>query len=191
MWFSKLTASGRIGSNGFRQSTSDQIKLRNGFPSKEFAFSPLDILLRRVSAPTAGRADVYFADEYLETDQKLPDSELLKAIHTYASDFYNMATDDRGKCDFRSLDETALIALGILLEEAGAEVLGENGDMVLTEPEGFDRFVPESRATQIQIHGRVSPAPTPLYVSEESSEDSEDGIRESKRRRHRGYNDHD
>jgi len=128
--------------------------------------------------------DVYFADENLEPDQKLPGSELLRAVHAYASDFYSVATEDRGKCDFRSLDETALVALGILLEEAAVNVLGETGDMVLVEPAGFDSFVPESRATQMQVSGRVPQIQTPPYVSEESSEESdEDGMRERKRRR--------
>lgn len=35
--------------------------------------------------------------------------------------------------DERSLDETALLAFGILLEEAARESLGKNGDLVFTE----------------------------------------------------------
>lgn len=144
------------------------------------------MLLRRVTAPTKGRADVYFADENLEPGQKLPESDLLKAIHAYVSDFYGMATPDKGQCDFRSLDETALIAVGVLLEEAAAQVLGDSGDMVLVEPEGFADFTPESRATQTQIHGCVPQPETPPYLSEESSEESdEDSMRERKRRRRR------
>ena len=139
-----------------------------------------------MAAPTEGRADVYLADENLEPDQRLPESDLLKAVHAYATDFYSMATPDKGQCDFRSLDETALIALGVLLEEAAAQVLGETEDMVLVEPEGFDNFMPESRATQMQIHGRVPQTETPPYLSEESSDESdEDRMRERKRRRRR------
>lgn len=119
--------------------------------------------------------------------QRLPESELLKAIHAYASDFYSMATENKGQCDFRSLDETALIALGILLEETAVQVLGETGDMVLVEPEQFDNAVLETRATQLQIHGQVPQVDTPPYASEESSEDSDDvelmSMREMKRRR--------
>lgn len=140
-----------------------------------------------MGAPTEGRADVYFADENLRPDQKLPDSELLKAVHAYASDQYSVQTGDRGEFDFCSLDETALIALGVLLEEAAAEVLGETGDMALVEPEGFDSFMPESRATQLQINGRVPLTKTPPYVSEESSDESDnDVMRKRKRRRRRG-----
>lgn len=115
----------------------------------------------------------------------MPDSELLKAVHAYTSDFYSIRTEDKGKCDFRSLDETALIALGVLLEEISGQVLGETGDMVLVEPEVYDDFVPESRATQMQISGRVPQTETPPYVSEDSSDESDDDeeIRERKRRR--------
>jgi len=97
-----------------------------------------------------------------------------------------MQTEDRGLCDFRSLDETALIALGVLLEEAAIQALGETGDMVLEEPEGADSVVAESRATQMQISGRVPQIQTPPYVSEESSDDSDvEEMRARKRRRQR------
>lgn len=40
--------------------------------------------------------------------------------------------------DWKSMDETALLAMGILLEEATREVLGETGDLVFTEGEEQD-----------------------------------------------------
>lgn len=64
---------------------------------------------------------------------------MLKAIHAYASDFYASATGDRGKNDWRSLDETALLALGILLEEAASEGVGENGDLAFVGAASDDR----------------------------------------------------
>lgn len=96
----------------------------------------------------------------------LPSSDLLKALHSYASRFYDaLGNDDRRKArsvggrniNERSMDETALLALGILLEEAGREVLGARGDMVFTEedvaptePEGLrhdqDDLIPEDLA---------------------------------------------
>lgn len=62
-------------------------------------------------------------------------------VHEYVSDFYGAVggrRDDgtigkRGEVDFRSLDETALIAMGVLLEEMVREVVGETGDLVFTE----------------------------------------------------------
>ena len=65
----------------------------------------------------------------------MPDSDLLQAIHAYVSDFYENATHNKGLIDFASMDETALLAMGILLEEAAAQCLGDIGDMALFEGE--------------------------------------------------------
>jgi hypothetical protein len=67
--------------------------------------------------------------------KNLPESDLLKALHCYTSDFYSHATIDGGTGDWRSLDETALMALGILMEEAGRDILGTTGDLAFTEGE--------------------------------------------------------
>ncbi len=53
----------------------------------------------------------------------MPGSDLLKAVHAYVSDFYarnyGYGEGVRGEgADWRSLDETALLAVGVLLEEA-------------------------------------------------------------------------
>jgi hypothetical protein len=132
----------------------------------------------------------YAADEKLPPDQHLPDSELLKAIHAYASDFYSMATHNKGRCDFRSLNETALLALGVLLEEAAVEVLGETGDMVLVEPEGLENIMPEERITRHQIKGRVRPIATPELEAESEEEMSGQDVEEAvgRRRKRRRYN---
>ena len=45
--------------------------------------------------------------------------------------------EDGGQHDIKSMDETALLAFGILLEESAAHVLGENGDMVFVEGEAI------------------------------------------------------
>ena len=71
----------------------------------------------------------------MTSEQRLPDSDLLKAIHAYASDFYGRATANGGLLDFESLDETALLALGILLEEMAEHVLGDTGDLAFVEGE--------------------------------------------------------
>ena len=96
---------------------------------------PEAVLFRRKNAPTRyEESDFYFANESLPP-HALPDSDLLKALHCYTSDFYSHATADRGRGDWRSLDETALLALGILMEELCRETLGDTGDMVFTEGE--------------------------------------------------------
>jgi hypothetical protein len=132
----------------------------------------------------------YTADEELPSEQRLPDSDLLKAIHAYASDFYSKATHDQGRCDFRSMNETALLALGVLLEEAAIEVLGNAGDMVLVEPEGLEKIVPEERITRHQVKGRVRPIATPEPEAESEVQTSEQDIEEPgrRKRKRRRYN---
>lgn len=50
---------------------------------------------------------------------------------------------EKGKVSFVGMDETALLAVGILLEEAAEEVLGERGDMVFVE--GVEMEKPQKR----------------------------------------------
>lgn len=97
---------------------------------------PDEVLFRRQGAPERyEESDVYRAPH---TDIPLPNSDLLKFIHRYASEFYSKATLDKGQLDFQSLDETALLALGILLEETAALHLGETGHFAFIEDENED-----------------------------------------------------
>ncbi|KAK2794122.1 hypothetical protein FQN52_009204 [Onygenales sp. PD_12] len=124
---------GRVSSDGFR---GQSIPNRTPAPSTSVPVAPEEVLFRRVNAPIRyAENDFYFADERLLPERSLPESDTLKAIHTYASDFYTSTTLDQGQTDWQSMDETALIALGILLEEAANESLGETGDMVFVEGE--------------------------------------------------------
>ncbi|WEW59750.1 hypothetical protein PRK78_005230 [Emydomyces testavorans] len=125
---------GRVSTQKFRSAPSleDVGNLPKTFPS----VPPDEVLFRRLSAPTRYEEDdIYFANEHLPPDQTLPDSDLLKAIHTYTSDFYSNATVDHGRSVWSSMDETALLAMGILLEETTTEALGKTGDMVFVEGE--------------------------------------------------------
>lgn len=166
----------------------------NGFLSKSqhdagvAALTPEEVLLRRVDAPIGVTKDYYNADELLNPHQKLPDTELSKALHLYASEFYTANTHAYVDQNFRSLDETALIAFAILLEEVSAEAMGENGDMVLVEPEGLEHGLPETALIKHQVRGKVKPPPTPeaAHSAEASSSDelaSEDGRNRKRRRR--------
>lgn len=93
------------------------------------------MLYRRKNAPERyEEADIYFAND-TELRTELPESDLLKALHCYTSDFYSRTTADGGLGDFRSMDETALMAFGILMEEATRDILGQTGDLVFTEGE--------------------------------------------------------
>jgi hypothetical protein len=100
------------------------------------AVRPEEVLFRRQNAPTRYEEhDFYFAHERLPTEYSLPSSDILHAIHAYASDYYKNATPNGGLDDYRTMDETALISMGILLEEMAEESLGETGDLVLVEGE--------------------------------------------------------
>lgn len=70
-------------------------------------------------------------------------------MHGYAAGFYEAVAGKHERmgetgrlggrlADERSMDETALLAFGILLEEAAREALGKNGDLVFTEGVGKD-----------------------------------------------------
>lgn len=53
-------------------------------------------------------------------------------MHAYAAGFYGRTG---GTADFGSLDETALVAVGVLLEEWAEVVLGKKGHEVFVEGE--------------------------------------------------------
>ncbi len=92
---------------------------------------PEEALFRRCGAPERfAEDDIYWADRHLREDQVLPDSDLLKAVHAYASEFYGRRG---GATDFESFDETALIAIGVLLEEWAGDVLGAEGEGAFVE----------------------------------------------------------
>ncbi|KAI0528172.1 hypothetical protein F5B22DRAFT_641145 [Xylaria bambusicola] len=106
--------------------------------------SPEEVLFRRAGAPIRyAEKDIYHAHEDLPEGGRniLPDSDLLKTIHSYASHFYEdlpankqaIRSETGEGISERSMDETALLAFGILLEEAGREALGQKGDLVFTE----------------------------------------------------------
>jgi hypothetical protein len=124
---------GRVGYEGFLGEDAPT-KYRDTVSRSNIAIPPDEVLFRRRGAPVRYEEDdIYTADRHLGPQQRLPDSDLLKTIHAYASDFYANATPDGGKRDFKSLDETALLAMGILLEEAAAEALGKTGDLAFVE----------------------------------------------------------
>ena len=160
------SVAGRIGLNGFL--TPEQSEQSSVAP-----LAPEEVLLKG-STRAKLLLDHYKAEERLEDPNRdLPDSDLLKAAHAYASDFYSRATLDHGKHDFRSLDGSALMAIGCLLEEAARQPLGENGDMALVEPAGLENGLRESRLSLYQVVGKVKPPPTPEPGSEASDADSD------------------
>ena len=73
------------------------------------------------------------------------------------------------------MNGTALLAMGILLEEAMAERLGENGDMVFAEPEINDQGMYETLAVKTEIQGSVPVVDSPPYLSDDASDSSDHG----------------
>jgi hypothetical protein len=129
---------GRVGYEGFL-GEDPPTKNRDTVSRSNIAVPPEEVLFRRRGAPIRYEEDdIYSADRHLQPHQRLPDSDLLKTIHAYASDFYANATSNGGKSDWKSLDETALLAMGILLEEAAVEALGKTGDLALIEAAAHD-----------------------------------------------------
>lgn len=132
----KADDEGRLNAHGFLGNTTAPSKYRDTASSSTNPVYPEEVLFRRQNAPVRYEEnDFYFAHESLPPSHPLPSTSLLESIHVYAADFYEHATLDRGRDDYQSMDETALIAMGVLLEEMVKEALGETGDLVLVEGE--------------------------------------------------------
>ena len=125
-----------MSSTGFIPSEPRYPKSRDTVSSSSLPLPPDEVLFRSRGAPQRYEEDdIYWADRDLGPDRTLPESDLLKAVHTHASYFYGRSTQQGGAVDFESLDETALLCMGILLEETADHVLGETGDMAFVEGE--------------------------------------------------------
>ena len=112
---------GRVGYEGFSSSRPSE-RPGNHVRTSMKPLPPEEVLFRRRGAPIRYEEDdSYAADRYLTHEQRLPDADLLKILHAYVSDFYSTFPTDDGDLDFKSFDETALLALGILLEEAAKD----------------------------------------------------------------------
>ena len=124
---------GRAGYEGFL-SEQQPSKYGDTASTSKTAVPPEEVLFRRKGALVRYEEDdIYTADRNLQLSQKLPDSDLLKALHLYASDFYSRETGINDKTSFRSLDEAALLAMGILLEEAAQEAIDGMSDLSFTD----------------------------------------------------------
>lgn len=134
--------------------TNPSLSLGDPLSARDPRLAPEEVYSKRSKAPSRYEEfDPYFAygTERLSAHHKeLPDSDMLKSIHAYTSRFYEAKAAERDKeriaagkvprsfkggrlVDERSMNETALLAMGILLEEAGRELLGTKGDLVFVE----------------------------------------------------------
>ncbi|KAE8829049.1 hypothetical protein PTNB73_05821 [Pyrenophora teres f. teres] len=114
---------------------------------------PDEVLFRRKNAPVQYREyDSYSAHNRLPPGQELPDGGLTAALHVHISRLY-AKTAGQGRQGIRKpMDETALIALGILMEETARGVLGETGDLAFTEATDKDEKQNLTRHSKQNAH---------------------------------------
>lgn len=145
---------------------------------------PDEVLFKKNNAPTRfEETDYYYAHRNLPPHQSLPSGELLTAIHAYVSKLYSRMQDDGAEKIWRSMDETALIAFGILMEESVKEVIGDSGDLALTEAARSDEEnatwnedIPETRGSSpigssVSGNGETSSNSSASDSDPDSSED--------------------
>ncbi|EPE27805.1 hypothetical protein GLAREA_04596 [Glarea lozoyensis ATCC 20868] len=149
---------GRVSSHGFISKYAAFSSARDTTSSSATAAAPENVLFRRKHAPQRfAEHDIYFANDRQSAARDLPESDLLKALHCYASDYYSRTHND--VVDWRSMDETALIALGVLMEEATR--LEQTEDFVLTEGQLIDRELPSETRVDRHIDAELKPNKRP------------------------------
>jgi hypothetical protein len=106
-------------------SSTDGVEITKPFSPAEYYF-----VRKRVKTGNPDEDDrLYWRPEV--DKHKLPPSDLLWGIHQRASEFYT----ENGKGQFKFMDETALLAMGVLLEETMRGSLGETGHLAFLEPD--------------------------------------------------------
>lgn len=98
----------------------------------------------------------------------LPDGNLLLAIHEYASEYY--ARHSMSELSFRSLDETALLALGILLEESVDTMLGTQGERAFVQQEEPERVDRDFGPMRNEFYGDTSRVEYPMEARKRKRE---------------------
>ena len=132
---------GRLAAERFIPSNPVTSTTRDTPTSSKVPITPQESLLSKAGAPIPDEdVDWYSAHRELPDMGRniIPDTDLLEALHGYISDFYG-AMGKHAEVDWKSLDETALLALGVLVEEQVRDLLGSEGDMVFVEGEHVDR----------------------------------------------------
>ncbi len=170
---------GRASYDGFIPSTPYIHTTRDTASSTTFSVPPEEALFRRSGAPERyEEEDFYWADINLTAGAELPDSDLLKAVHAYAAGFYERRG---GSGDFRSLDETALMGIGVLLEECVDVLLGESGERVFLEGERARRL-DEVKIGKGRGKGKGKQTKKDAVISTPNSEGSEEGQKRKRRK---------
>lgn len=130
---------------------------------------PDEVLFKQANAPIRyEETDYYNAHARLPANQQLPSGELLTAIHAYVSKLYSRTVEGESQPAWKCMDETALIAFGILMEETAREILGETGDFAFVEAANEDEEEPFS--------SEDADDETDLETSESSESSRQDSI---------------
>jgi hypothetical protein len=141
---------------------------------------PDEVLFKQANAPVRyEETDYYNAHASLPADQQLPTGDLLTAIHAYVSKLYSRTVGTENQPAWKSMDETALIAFGILLEETTREVLGETGDFAFIEAADEEEEAISVRNDHSDIDEDSSKSRHVSAEVESESESTSDGSRYS------------
>lgn len=182
---------GRVNYSSFIPATPVVASTIDTAASSTVAVPPEEVLFRRRHAPTRYEEDdIYFQERHLPPDVKLPDSDLLKAVHGYASHLYGGMDEKRaerrrekgkevddgratgGGGEWESMDETALLAMGILLEEAAGKAMEDDEKYRdFLEEQGKDGLPPDEG---LQVWNGKEWVANDLESSDEASSSDED-----------------
>ncbi|KAF2200119.1 hypothetical protein GQ43DRAFT_472992 [Delitschia confertaspora ATCC 74209] len=131
---------GRISQDGFIQSRpAPSSKYSDHLSTATQPIRPDEVLFKQRNAPPRYQeTDYYYANSKLNKGSDLPSSDLVKALHSYIAENYSKSSLAPSNKIWKSMDETALLALGILVEETASSVLGETGDLAFLEAGGVE-----------------------------------------------------
>ena len=102
---------------------------------------------------------------------RLPDGDLCAVVHEFASLYYG-AMGEEG--DWRSMNETALLAVGVLIEETVSGLLGETGWIAFVEGEAWENE--EVDVASAERAGNTSAAVRQAEKREKDSESGDDAV---------------
>ena len=141
------------------------------------------MLFKQANAPIRyEETDYYNAHARLPANQQLPNGDLLTAIHAYVSKLYSRNAESDGLPAWKCMDETALIAFGILMEETAREVLGETGDFAFVEAADDEEEMlpnPQNGNASVDAGSPESEQVSRAASIEMDSDDTSDGSRYS------------
>jgi len=97
-----------------------------------------DVLVRHNASAFLKHTD-HLQQDFFNPDPNLPNRGLVMALRAYASNFYARAIPGGGEIDYCSMDTSALLAIGKLLEATVETIIGETGDLAFVEGASFDK----------------------------------------------------